>query len=143
MASLFYSGAPHILLQFCSNPLVVWSANGDCSVLPRPIPRLILLYGDTYRWGRYLLYRRIRISKIRSDQDSEQINSDLSGNIYSKENRLSKITLYRSYQDSEQINSDLSGNICSNSQIFPSGWNTSHLWQQYWPPVFLKRLQNY
>ena len=48
-----------------------------------------------------------------SDQDSEQINSDLSGNICSKENRLSKITLYRSDQDSEQINSDLSGNICS------------------------------
>ena len=61
---------------------------------------------------RYLLYRIIRISKIRSDQDSEQINSDLSGNIYSKENRLSKITLYRSYQDSEQINSDLPGTIC-------------------------------
>ena len=60
---------------------------------------------------RYLLYRVIRISKIRSDQDSEQINSDLSGNIYSKENRLSKITLYRSDQDSEQINSDLSGDI--------------------------------
>ena len=61
----------------------------------------------------YLLYRIIRISKIRSDQDSEQINSDLSGTIFSKENRLSKITLYRSYQDSEQINSDLSGTICS------------------------------
>ena len=59
------------------------------------------------------MYRRIRISKIRSDQDSEQINSDLSGNICSKENRLSKINLYRSDQDSEQINSDLSGNICS------------------------------
>ena len=44
----------------------------------------------------------VRISKIRSDQDSEQINSDLSGNIIQK-NRLSKITLYRSYQDSEQI----------------------------------------
>ena len=56
-----------------------------------------------------------RLSKItlyRSDQDSEQINSDLSGNICSKENRLSKINLYRSDQDSEQINSDLSGNIC-------------------------------
>ena len=45
----------------------------------------------------FLLYRRIRISKIRSDQDTEQINSDLSGNICS---RLSKITLYRSDQDS-------------------------------------------
>ena len=28
------------------------------------------------------------------------------------------------------------------SQIFPSGWNTSHLWRQYWPPVFLKKLPN-
>ena len=51
----------------------------------------------------FLLYRRIRISKIRSYQDSEQI-TDLSGNICSKENRLSKITLYRSDQYSEQIN---------------------------------------
>ena len=59
------------------------------------------------------LYRRIRISKIISDQVSEQINSDLSDNICSKEKRLSKVTLYRSDQDSEQINSDLSGNICS------------------------------
>ena len=48
----------------------------------------------------------------RSDQYSEQINSDLSGNICSKENRLSKIILYGSDQVSEQINSDLSGNIC-------------------------------
>ena len=30
------------------------------------------------------MYRIIRISKIRSDQDSEQINSDLSGNIIQK-----------------------------------------------------------
>ena len=32
-------------------------------------------------------------------------------NICSKENRLTKITLYGSDQDSEWINSDLSGNI--------------------------------
>ena len=46
--------------------------------------------------------------------ESNYRSSDLSGNICSKENRLSKITLYTSDQDSEQINSDLSGNICSN-----------------------------
>ena len=58
----------------------------------------------------YLLTFENRLSKItlyRSDQVSEEINSDLSGNICSKEN-ISKITLYRSDQDSEQINSDLS-----------------------------------
>ena len=48
---------------------------------------------------------------IKSDQDSEQINSDLSDNICSKENRLSKITLNGSDQDSEQIYSD-PGAIC-------------------------------
>ena len=30
--------------------LVVWSANGDCSVLPRPVPKVNLLNDDTYRW---------------------------------------------------------------------------------------------
>ena len=54
-----------------------------------------------------------KITLYISDQDSERINSDLSGNNCSKENRLPKITLYISDQDSERINSDLSGNNCS------------------------------
>ena len=60
-----------------------------------------------------------KITLYRSNQDSEWINSDLSGNICSKENRLSKINLYGSDQDSEQINSDLPGNICSKENRFP------------------------
>ena len=59
------------------------------------------------------LFKLTKITLYGSDQDSEWINSDLSGNICSKENRLTKIILYGSDQDFEWINSDLSGNICS------------------------------
>ena len=54
------------------------------------------------------LLSQSKITLYGFDQDSEQINSDLSGNICSNGNRLSKITLYGSDQDSEWINSDLS-----------------------------------
>ena len=76
--------------------------------LTKILDRAIQIYMVTFVQKKtdYLRSLFIDLTKI--------LNRSIQIYLVTFENRLSKITLYRSDQDSEQINSDLSGNIFSN-----------------------------